>query len=126
MLSPFIKEATQKTPYVHFDPSEGLIEIKGKATPENGHVLFDPMLNWLEAYSDNPSAKTNVNIHLEYFNTVSSKFILDIFKKLDTLYSKDNETIVQWICDKDDEDMIEAGEDYQALVNFPMRIIEAD
>jgi len=126
MLSPLIKEATQKTPYIHFDPSRGLMEIKGKATPENGHLFFDPMLNWLESYTHNPSAKTLVNIHFEYFNTVSSKFILAIFRKLNELYCKNNETIVQWICDKNDEDMIEAGEDYQALVNFPVNIIETD
>jgi len=102
------------------------MEIKGKATPENGHLFFDPMLNWLESYTHNPSAKTLVNIHFEYFNTVSSKFILAIFRKLNELYCKNNETIVQWICDKNDEDMIEAGEDYQALVNFPVNIIETD
>jgi hypothetical protein len=63
-----------------------------------------------------------VNIKLEYFNTSSSKCILDVFKKLETVGGT-NMTI-NWYYEEDDEDMLEAGEDYQAIINIPFKMIE--
>ena len=53
---------------------------------------------------------------LEYFNTASSKIILDIFTAIEKIA---NDRKVVWHYDKDDEDMLEAGEDYQALIMLP-------
>ena len=46
-----------------------------------------------------------VQVQLEYFNTSSSKCLLDLFKKLEALDSLS----VHWYFDSDDEDMLEAG-----------------
>ena len=63
-------------------------------------------------------------MRLEYFNTSSSKCILDVFKKLEKLKNTGADVHVNWYFETDDEDMEEAGEDYQAIVDLPFSIIE--
>ena len=67
-----------------------------------------------------------MNIQLEYFNTSSSKCILDIFKKLELIYKKGSKVQINWYYEEDDEDMFEAGEDYQSIINIPFSMIEME
>ena len=76
-------EGTPKTPTVNFDTVKGILEIKGRSIPENSIEFYKPVVDLLERYAFKPQAETNVNIQLEYFNTSSSKCILDVFKKLE-------------------------------------------
>jgi hypothetical protein len=65
-------------------------------------------------------------VQLEYFNTSSSKCILDLFKKLELVRATGNEVTVYWHYEADDEDMLEAGEDYQAIINLPFKMIQIE
>ncbi|MDD3891237.1 MAG: DUF1987 domain-containing protein [Bacteroidales bacterium] len=114
-------EGTPKTPTVSMNPQTGVIEIKGRSIPENSIEFYKPIVDWLEEYSKGTAAKTVVNIHLEYFNTSSSKCILDVFKKLEALK---NNVIVNWYYEEDDEDMLEAGEDYESIIKVPFKMIQ--
>ena len=117
-------EGTAKTPTVKFDPTQGSIEIKGRSIPENSIEFYKPLVDWLEEYGKTPAALTKVNIQLEYFNTSSSKCILDVFKKLESIYKTKNEVVINWYYEEDDEDMLEAGEDYESIIRVPFKMIE--
>lgn len=117
-------EGTPKTPTVNFDASTGVIEIKGRSIPENSIEFYRPIVEWLEDYSKEPQSITTVNIQLEYFNTSSSKCILDVFKKLETIKKARNEVVINWYYEEDDEDMLEAGEDYESIIRIPFKMIE--
>lgn len=119
-------EGTPKTPAVNFDYQKGVVEIKGRSIPENSIEFYKPMVDWLESYASSPQSKTEVNIQLEYFNTSSSKCILDVFKKLESIHKADNDVIVNWYYEEDDEDMLEAGEDYQSIIRVPFKMIEIE
>ncbi len=117
-------EGTAKTPTIKFDPSKGVVELKGRSIPENSIEFYKPLIDWLEKYSQSPQSNTIVNIQLEYFNTSSSKCILDVFKKLETINKAGNSAVViNWHYEEDDEDMSEAGEDYQAIINVPFKMV---
>ncbi|MFZ6051240.1 DUF1987 domain-containing protein [Halocola ammonii] len=116
-------KGTPKTPTVNFIKGEGKLEIKGRSIPENSIEFYKPLIDWIEHYSSSPADKTHVNIQLEYFNTSSSKCILDVFKKLEAV---DGDVIVNWYYEEDDEDMLEAGEDYEAIINIPFKMIEVE
>jgi len=60
---------------------------------------------------------------LVYFNTASSKLILDILMKLEDLHKKGNEVLVKWYFPEDDEDMQEAGNEYADIVEIPFEQI---
>jgi len=125
-METIIREETLKTPFVKFDSDKGLVEIKGRSIPENSIEFYKPLIDWLDKYADQPSGKTSVNIKLEYFNTSSSKCILDIFRKLELIHKKGNEVEINWYYEEDDEDMFEAGEDYQSIINIPFKMIEME
>ena len=111
-------EPTPKTPSVSFTP-QGVLEIKGRSIPENSIEFYRPMMEWLDQYAAGQVPKTAVNIKLEYFNTSSSKCILDLFKKLESIHKKGNDITINWFYEEDDEDMEEAGEDYKAIIQVP-------
>ncbi|MGB3948131.1 MAG: DUF1987 domain-containing protein [Bacteroidia bacterium] len=118
-------EGTPKTPTVNFDTEKGFLEIKGRSIPENSIEFYKPVVDLLEKYSAKPQAITNVNIQLEYFNTSSSKCILDVFKKLEAINKGGaSKVTINWYYEEDDEDMLEAGEDYQAIINVPFKMVQ--
>jgi hypothetical protein len=117
-------EGTAKTPTIKFDAELGLIEIKGRSIPENSIEFYKPLVDWLEKYSKSAKPLTKVNVQLEYFNTSSSKCILDVFKKLEGIHKSNNEVIINWYYEEDDEDMLEAGEDYESIIRVPFKMIE--
>lgn len=119
-------EGTPKTPTVVFDADQGLLELKGRSIPENSIEFYKPIVESLDAYSSSPKDLTNVNIQLEYFNTSSSKCILDLFKKLEMIHKNGKNVVINWHYEEDDEDMLEAGEDYQAIIKVPFKMIEVE
>ncbi len=123
MESIFI-EGTLKTPTVKFDGKTGVVEIKGRSIPENSIEFYKPLVDWLEEYAKKPLEKTQVNVQLEYFNTSSSKCILDVFKKLEAIHKSKHDVVINWYYEEDDEDMLEAGEDYESIIRVPFKMIE--
>ena len=120
------REDTPKTPFVKLDGENGVVEIKGRSIPENSVEFYKPLIDWIDEYGNAPKDNTLINIQLEYFNTSSSKCILDIFKKLELLFKKGFKVQVNWYYEEDDEDMFEAGEDYQSIINLPFKMIEME
>lgn len=119
-------DGSAKTPAVKFDFTNGSMELKGRSIPENSVEFYQPLNEWIDTYSSMPKSQTIVDIKLEYFNTSSSKCILDLFKKLESLNGDKTEVIVNWYFEQDDEDMEEAGEDYQAIIGLPFNMIEVE
>ena len=111
-------EATDETPHVILDKEAGLFEFSGKSLPEDVTLFYNPILDWLEEYGSDANEKTTVIFKLDYFNTASSKLILDILMKLEELNEEDlTEVIIEWHYDEEDEDMEEAGEEYADIVD---------
>ena len=51
---------------------------------------------------------------------------MDLFKKLEAVRNSGNEVLVLWHYEADDEDMLEAGEDYQAIINIPFKMVQIE
>lgn len=119
-------EGSAKTPTVKFDSQKGSLELKGRSIPENSIEFYKPLNDWIDEYANSPQSQTIVDIKLEYFNTSSSKCILDLFKLLEKLNEKSTQVKINWFYEVDDEDMAEAGEDYQAIIDLPFEMIEVE
>jgi hypothetical protein len=117
-------EETLKTPSVYCNADQGLIEIAGRAIPEDSKKFFLPLINWVQMYSKSPSPKTTFNFKLEYFNTSSSKLILEIFKELEYIHKANKSVVINWYYEIDDEGMIEALETYKSMLDVPFEGIE--
>jgi hypothetical protein len=117
---------TTKIPSVSFDYENGKLELKGRSIPENSVEFFQPLNDWIKKYGADPQPFTTFDVKLEYFNTSSSKCILDLFKTLESINGKGTEVNVNWYFESDDEDMEEAGEDYQEVITLDFKIIEVE
>ena len=108
-------EGTEDTPKIILDSKNGIFEISGRSLPEDTAEFYSPVLDWIGGYSQNPNGQTVFTFKLEYFNTASSKLILDILTKLEDI---DNVSVA-WYFSEDDEDMEEAGQEFAELVDIP-------
>jgi len=112
-------EGTEDTPTIELNKSVGIFEISGRSLPEDCAEFYKPVIAWLDEYVKSPIDKTHFEIKLEYFNTASSKVILDILSRIEKLADSGKEYKVIWYYDEDDEDMQEAGEEFSELVEVP-------
>jgi hypothetical protein len=112
-------KGTDDTPSVILDKENEIFEISGRSLPEDVTTFYEPILNWLDEYAESPNAKTVFSFKLVYFNTASSKLLLDILMKLEEMYENGNDVLIKWYYPEDDEDMEEAGEEYADIVDIP-------
>lgn len=117
-------ERTDKTPEVDFDPGTGNFRFIGWSIHENSAAFFRPLLECVEAYVKQPQPRTLITISLEYFNSSSSKYILDMLRMWDDLQAGGQSSVeLAWHYAEDDLDMQEAGRDYAALLDMPVRLV---
>ncbi len=112
-------QGTEDTPKIILDADNEVMEISGRSLPEDVSAFYEPVLNWLNEYAENPNKKTIFNFKLTYFNTASSKLLLDILMKLEEMHENGNDILIRWHYPEDDEDMEEAGEEYADIVDVP-------
>ncbi|MCK5522550.1 MAG: DUF1987 domain-containing protein [Thiomargarita sp.] len=108
-------EATKCTPEVTFNAENNILEIKGDSYPENITEFFSSVFTWLEEYlGELKNQVFTINIELNYFNSSSSKLLLDIFERLEEEVEKfDKKIIVNWIYDADHDNIEEYGEEFK-------------
>jgi hypothetical protein len=121
---------TSSSPEVHFSPEENIFLICGISSPEDVRAMYYPVIEWIRNYVNelliaklkNKNAKGEVplkfKIDLEYFNSSSAKFLYDIFMELQRLIPEDVPFIVEWVYDKEDIDLKEAGSDIASLAGM--------
>ncbi len=115
---------TASTPRVDFDGQTGRLHIHGVSMPESVLVFYRPILQWVRSYVEHPADRTLVRLDLPYFNTASSKLLLELLSILEDLYLGGAQVEVEWVYREDDLDMEEAGEDFSLLLELPFRMVE--
>ncbi len=114
---------SEDSPKILLDSGAGIFEITGKSLPEDVSAFYEPVLEWFEDYASGPNEKTVVDICLTYFNTASSKILLDILMILEEMNLSGNHVTVNWHYPDYDEDMREAGLEYSEMVDVPFNHI---
>ncbi|MCB9196834.1 MAG: DUF1987 domain-containing protein [Flavobacteriales bacterium] len=115
---------TETTPKIDFNYANGVFSIEGKAINSEPEEFFRPVLEWLDEYSAEPNASTQVTVKLDYFNISSSKRILFIFYKLNELIDAGHDVSVKWFYHEDEDDMYEVGQDFAFMVKVPFEFCE--
>ncbi|MFH1321071.1 MAG: DUF1987 domain-containing protein [Bacteroidota bacterium] len=117
-------EGTSIIPTVNFDPCSGKLELSGLSIHEDATSFYVPLLDWIAEYSLNPQKTTEINIKFKYFNTSTSKCILDILRELGKIHGTGSEVMVNWYYEEEDEDLLAIGEDYKSVVTIPFNMIK--
>jgi hypothetical protein len=88
---------------------EGKLSLEGRSIPENASKFYDQLIEFVEQLD---TEYVIFDINLDYFNTASSKKILDLLKRLDN-----NPHIkriqVNWHYEEGDESSLETAEIYE-------------
>src|SRR4051812_23798375 len=122
----YVYTGTPKTPIIKFDKNTGILEIEGRSIPENSIDFYKPLMDMLDDYRKAVKPNTVAEIKIEYLNTSSSKCILAVFKKLEEIKNADSHVLIKWYYQEDDDEMLEAGEEYQAVVNVQFKMIPVE
>ncbi|HPW67592.1 MAG TPA: DUF1987 domain-containing protein [Salinivirgaceae bacterium] len=125
-MRPISCEATIDLPKVVFDKEKGEFLIEGLSMCEDAFHFYEPIVKWIEQYGLDPNPTTVVKFKITYFNTASSKMILDIMARFEWIYRMGHDVSIYWHYHPEDEDMEEAGEFYASRLNVPVHKIEDD
>jgi hypothetical protein len=112
-------DRTATSPGIELDLELGTIEFIGRSLPANSELFYERVYRWLDEYLKQPRDHTTVNMRLDYLDTSSSKHFYNIFDRLSAVNEEGKAVQVNWHFETGDEEMAEAGKDYQSL--FPMR-----
>jgi hypothetical protein len=115
-------ERTEDTPEVVFDGKSGILYMAGISFPDNVERFYLPLTMWLMEYVQNPQPRTEAIFKYDYFNTSSSKKILEIFMILEKIKDLGKEIKVKWMYADEDEDIKSAGVRYSSMTSIPFEI----
>ena len=98
-------------PAVDFNAQTGRCIIKGESFLEETSKFYSPLLQWLTDYLKQ-AEKIEFILQLKYFNTSTSKWILNMLSVLKRFEEKGGKVKVVWYFFKDDADMRDDIKDY--------------
>ncbi len=117
-----IRQANFRSPLFSFNAETGLLEISGNSGAyimeefEASPNYWIEALDWVAKYLETPCSKTTLNCKLVSFNTITLKYIMEIFRGLESL--KEPFTVeIFWFVEQGDEDMLEVVDDFNHLLS---------
>jgi len=99
-------------PTVDFNVSSGICEISGESFLEETGKFYSPLLDWIKEYTSSIRKPITFIFKLSYFNTSTSKWILNILNVLKRFEDNGGEVTINWYYSEDDIDMQDDIEDY--------------
>jgi len=111
------------TPYVNLNAETGICEMSGESYLEDTNVFYQPIYQWLQEYAREIKKPLRFNFRLTYFNTSSSKSLLDLLRIIRIYEEEGGEVEVNWYYADDDDDMREEAEDFMIDTELQMNLI---
>ncbi|OQY05415.1 MAG: hypothetical protein B6I20_01285 [Bacteroidetes bacterium 4572_117] len=111
-------------PKIDFNAETGVCSISGKSFLEDTTEFYLPLLEWLDQFFREENKPIELNIKLTYYNTSSSRSILDIFDLLKLYEEKGGQVEVNWYSrDIDVEIIQEEVEDYMDESDLDINLV---
>jgi hypothetical protein len=121
-------EATEFTPAINFNLSKRKLSFEGISRPEDVIKFYQPAIDWIKELEykirTHPDMRyaipsLHVEFRLSYFNSASSKMLLQLLQILKRIKEMGVEIVVDWYYDANDEAMYEDGMDLSETVEIP-------
>jgi hypothetical protein len=114
---------TKNTPEILLTP-EGVIRVRGRSIHENVIEFFAPVEDWITQYIINPASVTSVDMNLEYCNSASAKVLIHMLQKITYVTLKNKKFVFNWYYEEGDDDILERGEYFAAILDVPFNFIK--
>ena len=122
----FSRDATKSTPRIFFDAENHVLEISGESYPENTAEFYGPLFTWLDKRLDGVGdGRFTVNVELLYFNSSSSKILMNLFDRLEAAAENGRSVVVNWIYNRENENSPEYGAEFKEdLTTLEFNLVE--
>lgn len=119
-------QKTDLTPYVLLDSKDNQLKIEGHSIHLQPQNFYQPILLWIQKQKIKRPKKFEVHIDLSFFNTYTSKIILEILFQIREYELIGCKVSIYWHYESDDSEIKEAGEYYATIINKDFHYISYD
>ena len=109
-MEQLIIKGTEKTPEINFDSTAGKLFVGGRSYSSDAFDFYKPVNEWLNSYIQNPRENTILEVDVDYFHSVSVKYLTSIVKKIAQLKELGKSVKIIWLHQADENDEDEALE----------------
>lgn len=111
-------------PAVSFDAASGVLELSGRSVPERGAEFYGPLLEWIVRYAKSPVVQTTFNLKMEYCNSTTSRYIMDMLVKMEEMHKQGCKVTINWYYEEEDETIYDLGMSYKKPLVLPFNLVE--
>ncbi|MGM0473176.1 MAG: DUF1987 domain-containing protein [Bacteroidota bacterium] len=115
---------TFNSPEVEFIADTGELSMEGRSIPEDPGEFFEQLIDWINEYFLRPAETTVMTIRLEYINSGSSKYMLELLRIMKMNHEAGKNVQIKWYYEEGDESIQELGQHYEQTVQLPFEHIE--
>ena len=115
---------TANSPEVEFIGDTGELLLEGRSIPEDPGEFFEGLIEWINEYFLSPARKTVMSIRLEYINSGSSKYMLEVLRIMKINFDNGRDIQIKWYFEEGDESIEELGLHYEQTIQIPFEHIE--
>ena len=119
----FLKK-TFNSPEVEFIANTGELSMEGRSIPEDPGEFFERLIDWINEYFLSPAETTVFSIKLEYINSGSSKYMLELLRIMKINHDSGKDVKIKWFFEEGDESIEELGAHYENTIQIPFEHIE--
>lgn len=113
-------------PTVDFNLETGVCELTGESFLESTVEFYEPLISWLNEFATTQKRPLTFNVKLTYYNTSSSKRLVDILRTLKEYKDAGGEVVVNWYIEDAEFDLIDEIEDYKYVSQMDVNILVMD
>jgi len=107
----FFIHPTDISPKIFFDTPNGVFRISGSSRPEHPRAFYSQVDRWIELNGRKWMMGHPLDLKMRYFNTSSTKCIMEILLLVDKIYRSGKNGIINWYYDVEDIEGLEAVKD---------------
>jgi len=125
-MTKILLNPTKQTPEIDFNFDDVCFLIKGCSRPEDVELFYGPLIKKIDENKSiliENKKHLKIDIHIVYFNSSSLKFLLELLRLCVAIKGPDA-VDVNWIYDKDDDDVMEVGHEISEALNLSFVFIE--
>lgn len=112
-MKDLIIEATKSSPFINFTDTGETLSITGESYLENAAEFYAPVFDWLKGYLEDPLKKPLLlDVELIYFNSSSSKILMNLFDMLNRAGIEGTPVTINWRYHEDNDVALECGEEF--------------
>lgn len=120
MLQNIVIEETTHSPRIEFY-TNGRLLLEGRSIPEDAAKMYDPLIQFV---IDLDKETVVLDVNLEYFNTATSKKLMELLRHLDA-NNKILNLYINWHYEEGDDDSVETAEIYEdSIMKGEFRYLE--